>query len=184
VYALGTSLMIFNDILTADSSGGIFNYSQENVNQTWKLVQNFNFDETLVHLLQKSQTWRGASLKLNKFVLSLFSKFNYTKTLKKKAEDSDEEMPDNSSESDDGDSGPDDRDVDAEIAAGENENDTESDNISIDDMVMGDDIIIQSEDGMDEFEDDDSSNSDDSIEDGPAEEDGEEEDEMMVEADE
>lgn len=185
VYSLGTCLMIFNDLLTVDAASGIFNYSQENVNQTWKLVQNFSFEETLVNLLQKSQTWRGANLKLNKFVLSLFSKFNYTKQLKKQAEESDEEMPDNSSGSDDGESGPDDRDVDAEIAAGENENDTESDNISIDDMVLGDDIIIQSEDGMEDFDDDDSSGSSDSQEvDGPAQEDAEEEEDVPVEADE
>jgi len=38
VYALGTSLMIFNDLLSVDQAGGIFNFSQENVNQTWNLV--------------------------------------------------------------------------------------------------------------------------------------------------
>ena len=130
-------------------------------------------------LLQKSQTWKGPNLKLNKFVLQIFSKFNYTKQLKKAAEESDDEMPDNSSGSEDGDSGQDDRFVDAEIAAGENENDTESDNISIDDMVLGEDIMIQSDDDLNEFDDDDSSNSSNSQQVEGEQEEMEEEEEMV-----
>lgn len=68
--ALCSSLTMMNDLLTAEADTGILAYSQENVNQTWKILQTSEgiFD-TLNHLLSKSVGFTEECLRINPQIL-------------------------------------------------------------------------------------------------------------------